>query len=156
MTTRAIGWTICAAGVVAIAGCSTGPTFRPVASIEQIMQASVEPASNAIFDAAAWVNGEQVGGPRTDDDWRLVEANARMLAETGNLLLMGSRLKDETGWVVRTQAMMDAANDAAAAAAAKDTQRIFDAGTKIYLACTGCHLQYINPAAKAPAAPASH
>jgi hypothetical protein len=125
-------------------GCSSAPPYRPLATIEQIMEASVEPASNAVFDAAAWVNGVQVGGPKTDDDWKLVQANALMLAETGNLLLMGPRMKDQTGWVIRTQAMMDAANEAAKAADQRNTEAIFNAGTKIYQACTGCHLQYIN------------
>src|SRR5947208_5197548 len=131
---------------LAATGCSSEPAYQPVATIEQIMEASVEPTSNAVFDAAAWVNGAQVGGPTTDDDWKMVQANALMLAETGNLLLMGSRAKDQVGWVTRTQAMMDAANEAARAAAAKNTDGVFNAGTKIYLACTGCHLQYINPA----------
>jgi len=81
---------------------------------------------------------------------QMVEANALMLAETGNLLLMGSRMKDQTGWVTRTQAMMDAANEAAKAAAAKNTDAVFIAGGKIYQACTGCHLQYINPATVKP------
>jgi hypothetical protein len=75
-----------------------------------------------------------------------VQANALMLAETGNLLLMGPRMKDQTGWVTRTQAMMDAASEAARAADAHDTDALFNAGTRIFLACTGCHLQYINPA----------
>ena len=116
------------------------------------METAVEPASNAVFDAAAWTNGVQVGGPKTDEDWKMVEANARMLAETGNLILMGSRMKDQSGWVTRTQSMMDAANEAAKAAAAKDTDAVFNAGTKIYQACTGCHLQYINPATVKPPA----
>ena len=135
-----------ALGALALAatGCASEPAYRPVATIEQIMETSVEPTSNAVFDAAAWVNGVQVGGPKTDDDWKLVQANALMLAETGNLLLMGPRMKDQTGWVIRTQAMMDAANDAAKAAEQKNTGAIFNAGTKIYQACTGCHLQYIN------------
>ena len=82
----------------------------------------------------------------------MVGANALMLAETGNLLLMGSRMKDQAGWVTRTQAMMDAANEAAKAAAAKNTDAVFNAGGKIYQACTGCHLQYINPATAKPRA----
>lgn len=132
------------------AACSMQPSYQPVATIEQIMEASVEPASNAVFDAAAWVNGVQVGGPKTEDEWKMVQANALMLVEAGNLLLMGPRMKDQAGWVVRTQAMMDAANEAARAADAKNTEAIFNAGTKIYLACKGCHLQYINPAAVRP------
>src|SRR5438128_1876672 len=119
-------------------GCSSSE-LAPIASVEQIMETTIEPVSNKVFDAAAWENGVQVGGPKTVDDWKLVEANALMLAETGNLLLMGSRKKDGGGWVTRTQAMMDAANEAARAAAAKNTDGVFNAGTKIYLACTGCH-----------------
>ena len=93
-----------ALGALALAatGCSSEPAYRSVATIQQIMETSVEPTSNAVFDAAAWVNGVQVGGPKTDDDWKLVQANALMLAETGNLLLMGPRMKDQTGWVICT------------------------------------------------------
>jgi hypothetical protein len=131
--------------LVSVAGCSTSE-LTPIATVEQIMETTVEPVAYKVFDAAVWVNGEQVGGPKTDDDWKMVEANALMLAETGNLLLMGSRMKDQSGWVTRTQAMMDAANAAAKAAAERNTDAVFDAGTKIYQACTGCHLQYINPA----------
>jgi hypothetical protein len=138
-----------AAAAIATA-CSTQPSYQPVATIEQIMEASVEPASNAVFDAAAWENGVQVGGPKTEDDWKMVQANALMLVEAGNLLLMGPRMKDQGGWVVRTQAMMDAANEAARAAESKNTEAIFNAGTKIYLACMGCHLQYINPPTTKP------
>jgi len=135
-----------AATVVALVcgvGCSK-TELAPIATVEQIMETTVEPVSNKVFDAAAWENGVQVGGPKTDDDWKMVEANALMLAETGNLLLMGSRMKDQTGWVTRTQALMDAATEAAKAAAAKNTDAVFKAGAKIYEACTGCHQQYIN------------
>jgi hypothetical protein len=127
------------------AGCSK-TELTPIATVEQIMETAVEPVAYKVFDAAVWVNGVQVGGPKTDDDWKMIEANALMLAETGNLLLMGSRMKDQTGWVTRTQAMMDAANEAARAAAGKNIDAVFNAGGKIYQSCTGCHLQYINPA----------
>jgi hypothetical protein len=130
--------------LVSSAGCSK-TELTPIATVEQIMETTVEPVANKVFDAAAWENGVQVGGPKTDDDWKMVEANAMMLAETGNLLLMGSRMKDDTGWVTRTHAMMDAANEAAKAAAAKNTDAVFNAGGKIYQACLGCHLQYITP-----------
>ena len=130
-------------------GCSK-TALTPIATVEQIMETTVEPVSFKVFDAAVWENGVQIGGPETDEDWKMIEANAVMLAETGNLLLMGSRMKDQTGWVTRTQAMMDAANEAAQAAAAKNTDAVFVAGGKIYQACTGCHLQYINPAAVKP------
>jgi len=135
-------------------GCSK-TALTPIATVEQIMETTVEPVSFKVFDAAVWENGKQVGGPETDDDWKMIEANALMLAETGNLLLMGSRMKDQTGWVTRTHAMMDAATEAAKAAAAKNIGAVFNAGTKIYDACAGCHQQYINPLTVTPRAGAN-
>jgi hypothetical protein len=136
----------------AVASCSRGARVEPIATIEQIMETTVEPVSNAIFDAAAWENGVRVGGPTSADDWKLVQSNAMMLAETCNLLLMPGRAKDQSGWVTRTEDMKNAALEAAKAAQAQDTDAIFSAGTHIYQACTGCHLQYIPQlAAPAPA-----
>jgi cytochrome c2 len=83
-----------------------------------------------------------------------VEANALMLAETCNLLLMPGRAKDQSAWVTRTREMKNAAMEAARAAAAKNTDAIFNAGTHIYQACTGCHLQYV-PRLVAPASPST-
>jgi hypothetical protein len=142
-------WGPVVVALVSSVGCAKSE-MTPIATVEQIMETTIEPVSNKVFDAAVWENGVQVGGPKTDDDWKMVEANALMLAETGNLLLMGSRKKDNAGWVTRTQAMMDAANEAAKAAEAKDVDRVFNAGTKIYQACTGCHLQYIDPRSVKP------
>ena len=121
--------------MLAAAACSRGPALQPIATIEQIMETTVEPVSNAVFDAAVWENGVQVGGPKTADEWKAVQASALMLAETTNLLLMNGRAKDQLGWTIRTQA-------------------IFDAGTHIYQACTGCHLQYIPNLNAPPKKPA--
>jgi hypothetical protein len=124
--------------------CSRHDTYTPVATVEQIMETTIESTSGAVFDAAVWENGVQVGGPKTDDDWKMVQANALMLAEAGSLLMMGSRAKDQTGWMTRSQALIDAALLASKAAEAKRIDAVFDAGGKIYLACNGCHQQYIT------------
>ena len=142
--------------VLVTSACSNVPELQPIATVEQIMETTVEPVANAVFDAAVWENGVQVGGPKTADDWKRVQANALMLAETTNLLLMTGRAKDRSGWPIRTQALRDAAMEAAKAAEAENTQAIFDAGTHVYQACLGCHLQYIpnlNAPPSKPAAP---
>jgi hypothetical protein len=141
--------------VLVMAGCSRASDVQPIATIEQIMETTVEPVANAVFDAAVWSNGVQIGGPKTADDWKLVQANALMLAETTNLLLMGGRAKDQVGWTIRTRALKDAALEAADAAERKNTDAIFGAGTHIYQACTGCHLQYIPNLNAPPARPAT-
>ncbi len=137
--------------VVALAAaCAKDNGYKPIANVEQIMETTVEPVAESIFNAAAWTNGVQVGGPKNDNDWDLIKNNAVMLAETGSLIMVGTRAKDQAGWMTRSQALIDAANLAAKAAEAKNTGAIFDAGTQIYQACTGCHLQYINPATVKP------
>jgi hypothetical protein len=136
---------------IAATSCSRRSDMAPIATLEQIMETTIEPVSDRVFDAAVWENGVQVGGPKTDDDWKLVQANAMMLAETCNLLLMPGRAKDDGGWPIRTQAMKDAALEAAKAADAKNTDAIFAAGGRLYQACLGCHLQYI-PQTVAPSA----
>lgn len=141
------------AAAVASVSCSKGGAAQPIATLEQIMETTIEPVSDRVFDAAVWENGVQVGGPNTNEDWKLVQANAMMLAETSNLLLMPGRAKDEGSWVVRTQAMKDAALEAAKAAEAKDTDAIFVAGGHIFQACTACHLQYVPQIVTPPAGP---
>jgi len=136
---------------IATVSCSRRAGVEPIATLEQIMETTVEPVSDRVFDAAVWENGVQVGGPKSDDDWKLVQANAMMLAETCNLLLMPGRAKDEGGWPIRTQAMKDAALEAAKAAELKNTEAILAAGTHIYQACLGCHLQYIPQMVAPPA-----
>jgi putative intracellular protease/amidase len=138
---------------VASVSCSKRGGAEPIATLEQIMETTVEPVSDRVFDAAVWENGVQIGGPKTDDDWKLVHANAMMLAETCNLLLTPGRAKDEGSWVIRTQAMKDAALEAAKAADAKDTDAIFLAGGHIFQACTACHLQYIPQMVAPPSRP---
>jgi hypothetical protein len=128
---------------ISATSCSRRADVAPIATLEQIMETAIEPVSDRVFEAAVWENGVQVGGPKTDDDWKLVQANAMMLAETCNLLLMPGRAKDDVGWPIRTQAMKDAALEAARAAEARNTDAMLAAGTRIYQACLGCHLQYI-------------
>jgi hypothetical protein len=132
------------------AACARPPGYEEIATTEQIMETTVEPMSEKVFDAAVWENGVQVGGPKTIDDWKNIEASALMLAESCNLLLVGSRAKDRMGWVTRTEAMKDAAKEAARAAHARNTDAIFSAGTKIYQACTQCHQQYMPNLNAAP------
>jgi hypothetical protein len=136
---------------ISAASCSRRTDVAPIATLEQIMETAIEPVSDRVFEAAVWENGVRIGGPKTDDDWKLVQANAMMLAETCNLLLMPGRAKDDVGWPTRTQAMKDAALEAARAAEARDTDAILAAGTHIYQACLGCHLQYIPQMVAPPA-----
>ena len=115
--------------LLASAAMTQQPSVKPVASVTQLMRAMVIPASNALFNVA----GE---APEADSDWDAVENNAVILAESGNLLLVGNRAKDQV-WTKTSLAMVDAG--AAALKAARDVDAIIEVGNQIVDACETCH-----------------
>ncbi len=108
------------------------PTFIPVASVNQLMKAIVIPTSEAIFQVA-------MKAPETDEEWTAMQNNALTLAESGNLLMIGSRAKNTAVWMKTSQALVDAGAAALKAAEAKDLEALADAGNQIVDACETCH-----------------
>jgi hypothetical protein len=112
--------------------------FKTTASVKQLMQAIIIPASDAVWGVAT----EQ---PRDDATWLTVENSALALAESGNLLMMGTRAVDQQDWTKYSTALIDSAAMAAEAIRAQDVERISAAGDAIYEICEGCHMQYMKP-----------
>jgi len=110
--------------------------FKIAANVQQVMTAITIPASDAIFGAAS-------DTPKTDGAWQALQNNALVLAESGNLLMIPGRAKDNQEWVKQSQAMIDAAMIAFNAAAAKNADKLADAGDKIYATCETCHNKYM-------------
>jgi hypothetical protein len=121
--------------------------FRPVASIDEVMDGIVIPSSQAVFDAVVYSNGELIQSPKTDDDWFALRIQALAVAEAGNLLLMPPRAKDTGDWSTFSRAMTDSAVEVARAAEARDIERVLQTGSTMYDTCTGCHAKYIADAA---------
>jgi hypothetical protein len=119
-----------------------GSLFLPVATVDQIMDAIVVPGSQAIFDAVVYSNGTLVQAPANDDDWFRLRMQALSVAESGNLLVMPTRARD-AAWVSLARAMTERAAAVAAAAEAKDLERLLETGSQLYGTCTGCHLKYL-------------
>ena len=82
---------LCGSLLVVGAGLTQQGQPEPVASVTQIMQAMVIPASNVLFDVARQA-------PESDEDWATVRNNAVLLAESGNLLLMAGRSQATAVW----------------------------------------------------------
>ncbi len=118
--------------------------FKPVATIDQIMDGIVIPSSNALFDAVVYENGELVASPATDEDWFTLQMHALAIAEAGNLLVMPPRAKDDGDWVTFSHAMTDLAVLVAQAAGAKDSTRLLEWGSEMYRTCTDCHAKYLD------------
>ena len=111
------------------------PAFKPVGSNLQLMQAIIIPSSDAV-----WAVGAEA--PKNDEDWTKVRNNALALAESGNLLMIGDRAKDQGEWMKASQVLVDAGTAAFKAAEAKNADGVMMAGDAIYNACEGCHMKY--------------
>jgi cytochrome c553 len=117
------------------AAMAQAPTAKPVGSILQLMQGIVVPASNAIFR----IPNET---PKNDKEWAAVQSNALVLAESGNLLMLPGRAKDDGEWMKDSRALVDAGAAAFEAANAKDEDALTEIGDKILTTCSTCHQKY--------------
>jgi hypothetical protein len=77
-------------------------------------------------------------------------STALVLAESGNLLLMGPRLKDRGKWVTLSRALPSAAAAGVKAADARNLDALTLARDRIVLACETCHEPYRDGGRKMP------
>jgi hypothetical protein len=110
---------------------------KPVASVLEIMKTMTIPFSNAVFEAGG-------DAPKDDKSWEAVRGQAVALAEAGNLLMLGARAKDHAAWMKFSRAQVDAAEAAANAATAKNTDQFSAAADALYETCAGCHKVYMK------------
>jgi hypothetical protein len=122
-----------------------GPEYHQVADVKQLMNWVLDPNSDVIWGAVGTVideHGEKEHAPETDEQWIAIRDAAAVIAESGNLLLMPGRARDQGDWAKHSHELTKAAQAALAAAEAKDTASLFTAGGDIYLVCSACHEQY--------------
>jgi hypothetical protein len=121
------------------------PITTPVATVKQIMQGIVDPATNVVFGAVSSTStkaGVVETAPKTDREWELVGNSAAALIESGNLMMMGNRAVDAGDWVKMSRALTDAAVVALEAVQAKDKDALLASGDAINTSCDNCHLKY--------------
>ena len=75
-------------------------TFRAVGTMSQLMIDIIYPTSDAIF----YVDRDP---PKSSKQWNDLAAQALTLAESGNLLLMEGRARDQKNWVLDSKMMID-------------------------------------------------
>ena len=112
-------------------------TFPPVATVRaEVMLDLIHPASNDILLAIFR------GGPKNEKEWAAVRRSAVTLAESGNLLMMEGRARDQGDWVKDAKLLVDAGNSAYKAAQAKDGDALASLAAPLDASCTTCHKQY--------------
>ncbi len=127
------------------AACRKPPAFKPVASVTQLMQATIDPAADVLFESVGTIvsaSGVEEIAPKSEEEWATVRYNALTLAESGNLLMIGSRARDQGDWIKMSQALVDVGVVALKAAEAKNPEALFDAGAQVYAVCQECHSRY--------------
>jgi hypothetical protein len=77
---------------------AAAPTYRPVASIREVMNSVIDPNIDPVWNSVASVlehgveNGKMTERvPVSDEDWAVVRAHALVVSEAANLLLMPNR-----------------------------------------------------------------
>lgn len=124
----------------------SGPEFHVTADVKQLMNWILDPSADVVWDSVKTIiteEGTKEEAPETDEQWTAVRNSAAVVAEAGNLLLMPQRARDQGDWAKHAHALTKAAQEALAAAEAKDSEALFTAGSDIYLACSACHEQYL-------------
>ncbi len=116
--------------------------YKPYATLADIMAGILLPMSNAVF-------GVTRTPPKDGAEWTVVQTDAAILAEAGNLILASGRLKENGQPVPHTadfrrhvEALVEAAKGAHRAALKKDADAVFNACEPLYQACYGCHEAY--------------
>lgn len=116
-----------------------------MASIKQLMEATIVPSSEVLFDAVGTIvssDGVEEIAPKSDEEWATVRHNALTLAESGNLLMIGDRARDKGEWIRMSRALVDVGMAALKAAEAKNAEALFEAGGQVYEVCQQCHNRY--------------
>ena len=127
-------------GVLLVAGATMGQAqqdqTQPVGTMMEIMASMIHPASNEILLTITR------GGPQNDKEWAAVQRSAVTLAESGNLLMMRGRARDQGEWIKDSKMLVDVAAAAYRAAKAKDANALAALSGQIDASCVNCHKQY--------------
>jgi len=112
------------------------PPLEALATTRQVMLGITIPTSDVVFQVGAHA-------PTNDTEWEKVAANAAALAESGNLLTIGTRVVDQQEWMTHAKALIATAQEAEQAAQAKNVDKVLEVGDKIYEVCDACHKKYM-------------
>lgn len=121
------------------------PAAPPVATVAELMDGIVSPASSVIYQSVTTTvtrEGVEEVRPKNDREWQRVAGNAAALVEASEMLKTPGRTRDAGDWAMIATAMGTAAAEARAAAQKKDPEGILAAGERLNNSCDNCHRKY--------------
>jgi hypothetical protein len=139
-----------AAYFVLLCACSAevaqAPQPKVALSMKDLMEHLIDPAADVFWLSSGTIitaQGESSRAPTTDAGWAAAVSAAATLVESGTLLTLPGRARDQKEWTLYAQELTAAAAAGMKAAQAKDARAVFDTGGRIYLACRSCHMKYV-------------
>lgn len=129
-----------------LAACAAGASKAPLAestaslSMHDFMKTVIDPAANAVFEAGNAEDASKLSAAQ----WKAALEGAAVLQESGRLLLLPPRARNDADWTRTAQMLVDAGADASAAAGARNLDAAFEAGGKLYESCNGCHSKFVH------------
>ena len=117
-------------------GQDSSTSSAPTATMKQLMLDMIYPASNDILLLI------YRGGPKDDNEWAAARRDAMNLAESGNLLMMPGRAREQGDWITHVKMLADVGTAAYKAAEEKNVQALAAVAAPLDASCTSCHKQY--------------
>jgi hypothetical protein len=117
------------------AAFAQAPTFQSIGTMSQLMVDIIYPASDAIFYAFR-------EPPKNEREWNVLQSNALMVAEAGNLLMMPNRARDQEKWMADAKLLVEVGAAAYKAAKAHNMDGINALNQQLNDACVTCHRDY--------------
>ncbi len=132
------------------AGCGQpappGPSFKPAADVKQLMEGVVDPAARVYWNSVSTTisaEGIEEKFPKNDEEWEAVWGAALTVAESGNLMMMSPRARDNDSWMKMSAELVDVGMLAAKAAQDRRPEDVLSVGEQVYNVCTRCHMKYL-------------
>ena len=157
---------------------STAVTFRPLASVQEIMLSVIDPNIDPIWNSISTIStaeGVVEKRPQTEEEWAQLERHAIALQEAANLLLIEGRKVAHEGnktsihhselhapeiekaiaenrqlFNQLVHGFQDAAGKALSAIREKNVEALEAAGEAVEAGCEACHSRFWYPGDKRP------
>lgn len=146
---RLMSFVIAGSVLAVVTGCSQAaapPPFKAEATILELMEGPMAHAAEVYWGSVSTIvdkDGITEHYPMNDEEWEAVWAAAITISESGNLMMMAPRAKEEADWMKFSAELVTVGVEAKKAAESKNPDKVLEVGEQVYNVCTACHMQYM-------------
>ena len=147
---------LAAAAALALVACT--PAKKPAAEggahfdtslpVKEVMGHDLDVGAQKFWCASGDVvteKGTMSRAPTSEAGWEDAISGATIIAESGNLLQLPDRARDNGDWMKFAQRLTKVALEGRVAAENHDVDTVFAKGGEMYQVCTDCHAKYLLP-----------